>query len=36
MAQAKTLTQTEIDQILGYTSKKRYAAPNRSLVLTSF
>ncbi len=36
MAQAKTLTQTEIDQVLRYTSKSRYAVRNRCLILTSF
>ena len=36
MAQAKTLTQAEIDQVLRYTSKSRYAVRNRCLILTSF
>jgi integrase/recombinase XerD len=36
MAQAKTLSQAEIDQVLRYTSKSRYAARNRCLILTSF
>jgi integrase len=36
MAQAKTLTQAEIDQVLRYTSKSRYATRNRCLILTSF
>ena len=36
MAQAKTLTQAEIDQVLRYVSKSRYAVRNRCLILTSF
>ena len=36
MAQAKTLSQAEIDQVLRYTSKSRYAVRNRCLILTSF
>jgi integrase/recombinase XerD len=37
MAQAKTLTQNEIDQVLRYiTIKNRYAVRNRVMLLTSF
>ena len=36
MAQAKTLSQSEIDQVLRYVSKSRYAVRNRCLILTSF
>ena len=36
MAQAKTLTQAEIDQVLRFTSKRRYAIRDRALILTSF
>lgn len=36
MAQAKTLTQAELDQVLRYCAHTRYAARNRALVLTSF
>jgi integrase/recombinase XerD len=36
MAQAKTLTQAEIDQVLRTLGKTRYYARNRLLVLTSF
>ncbi len=36
MAQAKTLTQAEIDQVLRFTSKRRYAVRDRTLILTSF
>jgi integrase/recombinase XerD len=37
MAQAKTLTQNEIDQVLRYiATKHRYAIRNRTLLLTSF
>ena len=37
MAQAKTLTQNEIDQVLRYiATKNRYAIRNRTLLLTSF
>ena len=37
MAQAKTLTQNEIDQVLRYiATKHRYAIRNRALLLTSF
>ena len=36
MAQAKTLTQAEIDQVLRYVSTKRYAKRDRALILTSF
>ena len=36
MAQAKTLTQAELDQVLRYCAQTRYAARNRALVLTSF
>jgi integrase/recombinase XerD len=36
MAQAKTLTQAELDQVLRYVSTKKYAQRNRALILTSF
>lgn len=36
MAQAKTLTQAEIDQVLRYCSHTRYQRQHRALVLTSF
>ena len=36
MAQAKTLTQAEIDQVLRYCARTRYKERNRALVLTSF
>jgi integrase/recombinase XerD len=36
MAQAKTLTQAELDQVLRYVSTKRYAKRDRCLLLTSF
>ncbi len=36
MAQAKTLTQVEIDQVLRYVSAKRYPKRDRALILTSF
>jgi len=36
MAQAKTLTQAELDQVLRYVSTKRYAMRDRCLILTSF
>jgi integrase/recombinase XerD len=36
MAQAKTLTQAELDQVLRYCAGTRYAARNRAMVLTSF
>jgi integrase/recombinase XerD len=36
MAQAKTLTQTELDQVLRYCAQTRYKARNRAMVLTSF
>ena len=36
MAQAKTLTQAELDQVLRYVSTKRYAKRDRCLILTSF
>jgi len=36
MAQAKTLTQTELDQVMRYVAGTRYAARNRAIVLTSF
>lgn len=35
MAQAKTLTQAEIDQVLRYVSGTRYRQRNRAMVLTS-
>ncbi len=36
MAQAKTLTQVEIDQVLRYASTRQYPERNRSLILSSF
>ena len=36
MAQAKTLTQAELDQVLRYVSTKRYSKRDRCLILTSF
>lgn len=36
MAQAKTLTQAELDQVLRYVATKRYAKRDRALILTSF
>ena len=36
MAQAKTLTQTEIDQVLRYASTRQYPERNRAIILTSF
>jgi integrase/recombinase XerD len=36
MAQAKTLTQAEIDQVLRFISKRRYAVRDRTILLTSF
>jgi integrase/recombinase XerD len=36
MAQAKTLTQAELDQVLRYVSTMRYGRRNRAMVLTSF
>jgi integrase/recombinase XerD len=36
MAQAKTLTQAELDQVLRYASTKQYPERNRALILTSF
>mgnify|MGYP000380191596 CR=1 FL=1 len=36
MAQAKVLTQSELDQVLRYLSTKRYAKRDRCLILTSF
>ena len=36
MAQAKTFTQGELDQVLRYLAKTRYSARNRALVLMSF
>jgi integrase/recombinase XerD len=36
MAQAKTLTQAELDQVLRYVARTRYKVRNRALVLTSF
>lgn len=37
MAQAKTLTQNEVDQVLRYIStKNRYSVRNRTMLLTSF
>ena len=36
MAQAKTLTQVEIDQVLRYASTRKYPERNRALVLSSF
>jgi integrase/recombinase XerD len=36
MTQAKTLTQTEIDQVLRYVAGTRYKIRNRAILLTSF
>jgi len=36
MAQAKTLSPEEMEQVLRYISKSRYAVRNRCLILTSF
>lgn len=36
MAQAKTLTTAELDQVLRYVSTKKYAQRDRALILTSF
>lgn len=36
MAQAKTLSQTELDLVLNYVSTKKYALRDRALILTSF
>ena len=36
MAQAKTLTQAELDQVLRYVSNTRYSIRNRAMLLTSF
>ncbi len=36
MAQAKTFTQAELDQVLRFVSTKKYATRDRTLILTSF
>ena len=36
MAQAKTFTQSELDQVLRFVSTKKYAARDRAMILTSF
>lgn len=36
MAQAKTLNQAELDQVLRYVATRRYAKRDRALILTSF
>ena len=36
MAQAKTLTQSEIDQVLRYANTRQYPERNRALILSSF
>ncbi len=36
MAQAKTLSQAELDQLLRYASTRKYPERNRALILTSF
>jgi integrase/recombinase XerD len=36
MAQAKTLTQAELDQVLRFASTKKYSERNRALILSSF
>lgn len=36
MAQAKALTQQELDQVLSYVATKKYGARDRALILTSF
>ena len=36
MAQAKTLSQVELDLVLNYVSTKKYALRDRAIILTSF
>ncbi len=36
MAQAKTFTQAELDQVLRYVSTKKFAVRDRAMILTSF
>ena len=36
MAQAKTFTQSELDQVLRYVSTKKYGLRDRAIILTSF
>ena len=36
MAQAKTLTQAELDQVLRYVSTRKFPERNRAIILTSF
>ena len=36
MAQAKTFTQAELDQVLRFVSTKKYATRDRAMILTSF
>ncbi len=36
MAQAKTFTQAELDQVLRFVSTKKYAIRDRAMILTSF
>jgi integrase/recombinase XerD len=36
MAQAKTLSQAELDLVLNYVSTKKYALRDRAIILTSF
>jgi integrase/recombinase XerD len=36
MAEAKTLSQAELDQVLNYVSTKKYALRDRAIILTSF
>ena len=36
MAQAKTLTQDELEQVLNYVSTRKYAERNRALIAMSF
>ena len=36
MAQAKTLSQAELDIVLEYVSTKKYALRDRAIILTSF
>jgi integrase/recombinase XerD len=36
MAQAKTFTQSELDQALRFISTKKYALRDRAMILTSF
>jgi integrase/recombinase XerD len=36
MAQAKTLTQTELEQVLAYVAQRRFALRNRVMLLTGF